>query len=83
MVILDSNCFWIRGLHQYLLHSGDVETVHYGAFEALGVGVMSLIRVTDIFLTNIWHIIIGEASFTINGESHSATGYLTFVWVFR
>lgn len=23
MVILDSNCFWIRGLHQYLLYSGD------------------------------------------------------------
>ncbi len=27
MVILDSNCFWIRGLHQYLLYSGDGETV--------------------------------------------------------
>jgi len=27
MVILDSNCFWIRGLHQYLLHSGDGKTV--------------------------------------------------------
>ncbi|VGO16394.1 hypothetical protein PDESU_04985 [Pontiella desulfatans] len=27
MVILDSNCFWIRGLHQYLIHSGDEETV--------------------------------------------------------
>jgi hypothetical protein len=26
MVILDSNCFWIRGLHQYLLYSGDRET---------------------------------------------------------
>lgn len=26
MVILDSNCFWIRGLHQYLLYSGDAET---------------------------------------------------------
>jgi alpha-L-rhamnosidase len=26
MVILDSNCFWIRGLHQYLLWSGDCET---------------------------------------------------------
>ncbi len=26
MVILDSNCLWIRGLHQYLLYSGDVET---------------------------------------------------------
>jgi len=24
MVILDSNCFWVRGLHQYLLYSGDV-----------------------------------------------------------
>ena len=28
MVILDSNCFWIRGLHQYLLYSGDEQTVH-------------------------------------------------------
>lgn len=27
MVILDSNCFWIRGLYQYLLYSGDRETV--------------------------------------------------------
>jgi hypothetical protein len=27
MVILDSNCFWIRGLHQYLLYSGDEKTV--------------------------------------------------------
>ncbi|VGO11992.1 hypothetical protein PDESU_00540 [Pontiella desulfatans] len=27
MVILDSNCFWIRGLHQYLLYSGDDQTV--------------------------------------------------------
>jgi len=26
MVILDSNCFWLRGLHQYLLYSGDRET---------------------------------------------------------
>jgi hypothetical protein len=26
MVILDSNCFWIRGLHQYLLYSGDAQT---------------------------------------------------------
>ncbi len=26
MVILDSNCFWVRGLHQYLLHSGDRAT---------------------------------------------------------
>lgn len=42
---------------------GPVEVVHYGVFEALGVGVMSLWRVTDLFLTNIYHIIIGEASF--------------------
>jgi regulator of sigma E protease len=42
---------------------GDVETVRYGVFEALGVGVTGLVRVTDVFLTNIWHIIIGEASF--------------------
>ncbi|MCP4451164.1 MAG: hypothetical protein GY809_06860 [Planctomycetes bacterium] len=27
MVILDSNCFWIKGLHQYFLYSGDVNTV--------------------------------------------------------
>jgi hypothetical protein len=27
MVILDSNCFWIRSLHDYLLYSGDEETV--------------------------------------------------------
>ena len=27
MVILDSNCFWVRGLHQYLLYSGDEATV--------------------------------------------------------
>lgn len=26
MVILDSNCFWLRGLHQYLLYSGDINT---------------------------------------------------------
>ena len=26
MVILDSNCFWVRGLHQYLLYSGDRQT---------------------------------------------------------
>jgi hypothetical protein len=26
MVILDSNCFWIRGLRNYLLYSGDEET---------------------------------------------------------
>ncbi len=26
MVILDSNCFWVRGLHQYLLCSGDRAT---------------------------------------------------------
>ena len=26
MVILDSNCFWVRGLHQYLLYSGDDAT---------------------------------------------------------
>jgi len=26
MVILDSNCFWIRGLHQYVLYSGDTKT---------------------------------------------------------
>jgi regulator of sigma E protease len=42
---------------------GDVETVHYGVFEALWVGIKGLVRITDIFLTNIWHIIIGEASF--------------------
>jgi len=27
MVILDANCFWLRGLHQYLLYSGDMDTV--------------------------------------------------------
>jgi alpha-L-rhamnosidase len=27
MVILDSNFFWVRGLHQYLLYSGDEQTV--------------------------------------------------------
>ncbi len=27
MVILDSNCFWIKGLRQYFLHSGDAKTV--------------------------------------------------------
>jgi hypothetical protein len=27
MVILDSNCLWIRSLHNYLLYSGDKETV--------------------------------------------------------
>jgi len=27
MVILDSNCFWIKGLHQYFLYSGDAKTV--------------------------------------------------------
>lgn len=42
---------------------GPVEIVHYGVFEALGVGVIGLWRVTDLFLTNIYHIIIGEASF--------------------
>ncbi|MDX9759128.1 MAG: RIP metalloprotease RseP [Bacteroidota bacterium] len=42
---------------------GPVEIVHYGVFEALGVGVTGLWRVTDLFLTNIYHIIIGEASF--------------------
>ena len=42
---------------------GPVEVVHYGVFEALGVGVTGLWRVTDLFLTNIYHIIIGEASF--------------------
>ncbi len=26
MVILDSNCFWVRGLYQYLLYSGDGDT---------------------------------------------------------
>lgn len=26
MVILDGNCFWVRGLHQYLLYSGDRAT---------------------------------------------------------
>ncbi|MBN1446792.1 MAG: RIP metalloprotease RseP [Bacteroidetes bacterium] len=42
---------------------GPVERVQYGVFEALGVGVTGLVRITNIFLTNIWHIIIGEASF--------------------
>jgi regulator of sigma E protease len=42
---------------------GPVTTVQYGVFEALAVGVTGLVRVTDLFLTNIWHIIIGEASF--------------------
>jgi len=27
MVILDSNCFWLRGLYQYLIYSGDKEPV--------------------------------------------------------
>ncbi|MDP6039025.1 MAG: alpha-L-rhamnosidase N-terminal domain-containing protein, partial [Candidatus Latescibacteria bacterium] len=27
MVILDSNCFWLRGLYQYLIYSGDEATV--------------------------------------------------------
>jgi alpha-L-rhamnosidase len=27
MIILDSNCLWIRGLHNYLLYSGDRNTV--------------------------------------------------------
>ena len=27
MIILDSNCLWIRSLHNYFLYSGDVETV--------------------------------------------------------
>ena len=27
MVILDSNCFWLRGLYQYLIYSGDKATV--------------------------------------------------------
>ncbi|MEX0288289.1 MAG: family 78 glycoside hydrolase catalytic domain [Flavobacteriaceae bacterium] len=26
MIILDSNCLWIRSLHDYLLHSGDYKT---------------------------------------------------------
>lgn len=42
---------------------GPVEIRHYGVFEALSVGVKGLWRVTVLFLTNIWHIIIGEASF--------------------
>ena len=42
---------------------GPVETIRYGVFEALFIGVNGLVRVTDIFLTNIYHIIIGEASF--------------------
>ncbi len=29
MVILDGNCFWLRGLHQYLLYSGDRETIRH------------------------------------------------------
>ena len=29
MVILDSNCFWIRGLHQYLTYSGDRTTTRH------------------------------------------------------
>jgi len=27
MVILDSNCFWVRSLHDYLLYSGDTRSV--------------------------------------------------------
>lgn len=27
MVILDANCFWLRGLYQYLIYSGDETTV--------------------------------------------------------
>ena len=27
MIIMDSNCLWIRSLHNYLLYSGDYETV--------------------------------------------------------
>ena len=42
---------------------GPVEIVRYGVFEALWVGIKGLVRVTDVFLTNIWHIIIGQASF--------------------
>jgi regulator of sigma E protease len=51
------------GIIPVLSIDAPVEVVHYGAFEALSVGVTGLIRITDIFLTNIWHIIIGEASF--------------------
>ena len=29
MVILDSNCLWLRSLHNYYLYSGDVATVEY------------------------------------------------------
>jgi hypothetical protein len=28
MVILDSNCFWLKSLRNYYLYSGDAETVH-------------------------------------------------------
>ncbi|MBR9978979.1 MAG: RIP metalloprotease RseP [Bacteroidetes bacterium] len=42
---------------------GPVEVIHYGVFEALSIGVQGLYRVTTLFLTNIYHIIIGEASF--------------------
>ncbi len=51
------------GIIPVLTIAGPVETLHYGVFEALGIGVQGLVRVTEIFLTNIWHIIIGEASF--------------------
>ncbi|MCZ7556036.1 MAG: RIP metalloprotease RseP [Bacteroidia bacterium] len=51
------------GIIPVLSIAGPTEVMHYGVFEALSVGVRGLVRVTDIFLTNIWHIIIGEASF--------------------
>ncbi len=43
MVILDSNCFWLKGLKQYLFYSGDSETV-----SSL---VPSALKLIELFLT--------------------------------
>jgi regulator of sigma E protease len=42
---------------------GEIIVEKYGTFEALGIGVRSLSRLTVMFLDNIWSIIIGKASF--------------------
>jgi regulator of sigma E protease len=42
---------------------GAVESIRYGAIEALGIGVRDFANITVLTVTNIWQVVTGQASF--------------------
>ncbi len=42
---------------------GTVESIRYGAIEALGIGVSDFANITVLTVTNIWQVVTGQVSF--------------------